>query len=150
MVFKPYKHRDYASTKDVVTRLIDQAGGVKRAAHILDRSSTQTTAYSDPDNDDQITLDMVRRLVETSGATAPAEDLAALAGGIFMSVHPEAGDCDTLLARSSKEWGDLCSLVLEAHAKGKTAKLERPDILKELDSLIRTLVSARTQINNER
>ena len=28
-MFRPYKPRDYASTKEVVTRTLDQAGGIK-------------------------------------------------------------------------------------------------------------------------
>ncbi len=149
-MFRPYKERRYFTTKEVVTRLFDQAGGIKRAAHILDRSPTQTTAYSDPGTTDEITYDMVRRLIESTGATAPVEDAAALAGGVFVPIMPEPGNFEHLIARSSKEWGEFIGLIVQAHAAGKIAKLERPDILKELDSLIRTLVSARSLIISER
>lgn len=70
-MFRPYKPRDYASTKEVVTRTLDQAGGIKKAAHLLGRSPTQTTAYSDPAAPDEISFDQVRRLVIATGAPTP-------------------------------------------------------------------------------
>lgn len=144
--FRPYKARPYFSTKDVVTRLLDEAGGIKRAAHILDRSPTQTTAYSDPGTADEITYDMVRRLVDSTGATAAAEDLAALAGGIFVPISHESGALEDLVAHSSREWGEFVALIISAHCAGKLSKLKRAEVLRELDSLIRTLVSVRGRI----
>jgi len=148
--FRPYKLREYATTKDVVTRLLDQAGGIKRSSHVLGRSPTQTTAYSDPATADEITYDMIRRLVDATGATAPAEDLAALARGIFVPVAPAPGNLEELVAHSSREWGEFVALIISATSAGKLQRLRRTEVLKELDSLIRTLVSVRTRIVNDR
>lgn len=147
MTFRPYKPRDYASTKEVVTRLLDQAGGIKKAAHLLGRSPTQTVAYSDPATPDEISFDQVRRLVSATGASAPAEDMAALALGVFVPVAAGVRSTfEDLVARSSTEWGEFISLLMRARADGKLDHLARRDILKELDGLIRSLVAARSQI----
>ena len=145
-MFRPYKPREYASTKEVITRALDQAGGIKRAAHLLGRSPTQTTAYSDPATPDEISFDQVRRLVSATGAPGPAEDLAALAGGVFVPIAACTEFFEDLVARSSTEWGEFVSLLMKAHSTGKLDPLARRDILKELDGLIRSLVAARSQI----
>lgn len=145
-MFRPYKPRDYASTKEVVTRALDQAGGIKKAAHLLGRSPTQTTAYSDPAAPDEISFDQMRRLVTATGAPAPAEDLAALAGGVFVPIAAGSESFEDLVARSSTEWGEFISLLMRARADDKLDHLGRRGILKELDSLIRSLVAARSQI----
>lgn len=142
-MFRPYKPRDYASTKEVITRALDQAGGIKRAAHLLGRSPTQTTAYSDPATPDEISFDQVRRLVSATGAPGPAEDLAALAGGVFVPIAACTESFEDLVARSSTEWGKFISLLMRARTDDHFA---RRDILKELDGLIRSLVAARSQI----
>lgn len=62
MAYAPTKPREYGSTKALVARLIDEAGGAKQAAFIVERASSQVYAYADPDVDAQISLDMARRL----------------------------------------------------------------------------------------
>ena len=149
MSFKPYKPRDYATTKEVVTRMLDQAGGVKKAAHLLDRSSTQTVSYSDPATSDEISFDQVRRLIEATGATAPAEDLASLSGGVFLPCDAPKEAFDHLVARSAQEWGEFIACVVKAHADKKIDQIERRDMQRDLDDLIRTLVAARCRVNNK-
>ncbi len=149
MSFKPYKPRDYSTTKEVVTRLLDQAGGVKKAAHLLDRSTTQTMAYSDPATSDEISFDQVRRLIEATGAAAPAEDLASLTGGVFLPCDAPKEAFDHLVAKSAKEWGEFIACVVKAHADGGLDQIERRDMLRDLDNLIRTLVAARCRVNSK-
>lgn len=147
--FQPYKARPYSSTKDVVTRLIDEAGGAKMAAHLLGCSPTQTVAYSDPATPEEMKLDQVRRLVSASGATAPAEDLAFLAGGIFLPMGSSEDCFASLAAHSASEYGEFATLVMQAMADGKIGKLEKQDVLRELDDLIRCLVHARAKLVSE-
>jgi hypothetical protein len=147
MSFRPYKPRSYATTKEVVTRVVDQAGGVKKVAHALDRSQSQTVAYTDPSLSDEITYAQIRRLTELTGVVVAAEDLAALAGGAFLPVPPEGQGFDLLVSRSAKEWGEFIANVLKCRADGKLDDAECRGLLKELDILIRTLVAVRCQVH---
>ncbi len=156
MSFKPYKPREYASTKDVVTRLIDQAGGIKRAAFVLERSPTQTLAYSDPATADQISFDQVRHLVAATDAIAAAEDLAALAGGVFLPAPAPNESFDMLAAEGARDWGEFTAALLRARAEKRLHKasddpvLKGGDLLRRLDKLINALATARASLHSHR
>lgn len=149
MTFRPYKPREYRSSKDVVTRLFDAVpGGLKRIALQLRRSPSQTQAYSDPACPDELTLDQARRLADVApGAAAVlADDLAGLAGGVFLpSVSPN-GHFERLVARGAKEWGEFVSAVVEALADGRLTPAERGAVIRELDEVLQALAAARAEL----
>jgi hypothetical protein len=135
------KVREPGSTKDVVTRTVEQAGA-KRAAFLLDRSKTTVYAYGDPDEPDQISFDQMRRLVAGSRATAPAEDLASLAGGFFVPGEIEEDCLHKLAARSVKEWGEAIAAIFAACQD----PARRSDALRELDEAMRAVVCVRVHL----
>lgn len=144
--FQPYKPRPVGSTKAVITELVSQSGGREEAADILERSVTQVASYTDPETKDQISYDQVRRLIRATKSTIPAEDLALLAGGIFLPMG-SSDDCfHTLTAQSALDYGRLTSAILEASADGKITHPEMRTILPKLDDLIRCLVHARAKL----
>jgi hypothetical protein len=145
--FRPVKPREYGTTEEVVSRLLAEAGGVKRAAHLIGLSATQVYAYADPQEEDQIGFDDVRRLVEASGSLAPAEDLAALAGGFVTRVEASEEALGVLLARSAREHGAAMALIVER--VGNAAELsqaDRAELERDLDHEIRALVAARRKL----
>jgi len=151
MSFKPVKPREYGTTKDVVSRLIAEAGGAKRAAHLIGLSATQVYAYSDPQEPDQITLDNVRRLVEASGSSAPAEDFSGLAGGFFTAVEASNESFAALMAREEREHGKAMASIVERlgwHDNGALKPPERAKLAREIDGMIRALVAARRKLED--
>lgn len=146
MRFRPYNRRPYGSTHAVVSDLLDEAGGVKKAAFLIGRTESQTLAYSDPAGDSHINLDMVRRLVMATGATAPAEDLAALAGGYFQPGKVEEREFPELVALTSAEWGAFCGMVIRALTDNRIDALERETCLRAMDVVIKAMVSARSKL----
>lgn len=148
MTFRPTKPREYGSTKDVISRLIDEGGGVKQAAFLLDRSLTQAYAYADPATPDQMSLDQARRLAAATGATAAARDFAALAGGIFMPLEPSADPLAELAAQSSEHTGGLMAALLRASADHKITAEEARGIITEADQLLRAVVALRAKLTS--
>ena len=149
MAFRPYKQREYGSTCDVVSRLLDQSGGAKHAAFLLDRSTTQAQSYSDPQTPDQISFDQVRRLTDATGAVAAAEDLAALADGVFTPLGPSEELLAVLLAKGETEHGKFLPRLVQqlgAHGAGQLGDVSRVALLKDLDAMIRAFVAARSKL----
>lgn len=147
MAYTPTKHREYGSTKALVARLIDDAGGAKQAAFIVERASSQVYAYADPDVDAQISLDMARRLTVSTGSKALAEDFAALAGGVFMPiVPPNAETLESLAATKAHEHGRMISSLFIAMADNHVSGDEARKLLVEADSNLRVLVAMRARL----
>lgn len=140
------KQRDYGSTKDIVTRLVDQAGGVKRSAFLLGRAASRVYELCDPARDDQMSFEAVRKLTEFTGATAAAEDLAALAAGAFMPIEPAADPLTELSAKSAEEHGELMGALMRAAADGSVNEYEARDLLKECDQHLRAVVALRAKL----
>jgi hypothetical protein len=146
MAYSPTKPRDYGSTKELVGRLIADAGGAKHAAFILERAASQVYAYADPDVDSQMTLDMARRLIAVTGSTALAEDLATLAGGVFMPMAPTTDALAELSAKSAEEHGDLMGALMRADRDGNIDASESRHLLKACDQHLRAVVALRAKL----
>jgi hypothetical protein len=144
--FRPYKPRPCYTTAGVISSLVDQAGGVKKAAFLIGRSESQALAYTDPATDSQISYDDVRRLVMATGASAPAEDLAALAGGHFSPSGEDHRTFSDLVALGADQWGSFLAKVIKAMADDTFDRTEQRACLQGLDVLIRAMVSARSKI----
>jgi hypothetical protein len=145
------KVRPFGSTADVVERTYNEMGGIKKVQHILkdsigvEKSQTQLYAYRDPDEHDQISYDLVRKLVRETGCLAPAEDMASLAGGFFVPSEVEESCIHTLTAKSAKEWGEAFASTVEAMhdpAKRSSARKEIRDLMHILACMDRLLDTA--------
>ena len=100
MSFNPLKRRAYGTTKAVISALFKQAGGVPKVMDILGLSRTRTYALSDPNDKACISFERVEMITRRTGATAAAEHLAYLAGGVylpgatFVKEHEDADEVD--------------------------------------------------------
>lgn len=148
MTFRPYKPgAGYATTKDVVSRLVDDGGGVKPSAFILERRERVVYDYCDRDSDTQMTFDQVRRLTAISGSAAAAEMLAADAGGVFMpGERLDTATFAELAAQVCGEHGAFSAAVCRAFGDGHVNAAERADVRRELDDLIRLAIAARARL----
>jgi hypothetical protein len=140
------KQRDYGTTKDIVTRLVDEAGGVKRAAFLLGRAVSRVYELCDPAREDQMSFEAVRKLTEFTGATAAAEDLAALAGGVFMPIEIDDGDLSRLAADKAHEHGRVTTQLFVALGDGNISPDEARDLLKHVDVELRALMAMRAKL----
>lgn len=148
MSLKPYKRGvAYAATKDIVVRLVDEAGGVKPAAFVLERRERQIYAYCDGDDEAQMNFDQVRRLTVMSGSAVAAEMLAADAGGKFVPGALDPASFAELAARVCGEHGAFATAAFRALSDGRICDDERPGVRRELDDLIRLAVAARTRLD---
>ena len=145
MTFTPTKPREPGTTKAAVSALYDQAGGIPKVAFLIGRSESVAHSYSDPEESTEISFDFVRRITLATGATAAAEDLAALIGGVFLPCRGDGETFAVLAAKSAKEWGEFTAMLLTATASGTLAQCE-PTIRRELDDVIRVLACARAQL----
>lgn len=146
MSFSPTKPREYGTTKELVARLIDEAGGVKRAAFLCGRAVSQVYAYADPAVEAQMSLDMARRLSVAARSTILADDAAAISGGVFMPVTPSNDPIAELSAKSAEEHGELMSALMRALSDGKITDIEARELLAELDENLRALVAMRAKL----
>jgi hypothetical protein len=140
------KQRDYGSTKDIVGRLVDEAGGVKRAAHLLDCSAAHVYAMCDPAREERMSFDAARKLTEFCGATAAAEDLAALAHGVFMPIEISDGDLPRIAADKAHEHGRVTTQLFVALGDGHVCQREARELLKQVDNELRALMTLRAKL----
>ncbi|WP_159728338.1 phage regulatory CII family protein [Methylosinus sp. Ce-a6] len=140
------KQRDYGTTKDIVTRLVDEAGGVKRSAFLLERAVSRLYELCDPASPDHMSYDFVRKLTEFCGATAAAEDLAALAGGVFMPIEIGDGDLPHIAADKAHEHGRVTTQLFVAMGDGDVSASEARDLLKQVDDELRALMAMRAKL----
>lgn len=146
MVYHPTKQREHGTTKAVVSRLIDDAGGAKNAAFIVERAASQVYAYADPDVDAQITLDMARRLAIASGSRALADDAAAMAGGVFMPIEVDEAEVTKLAAQRAHEHGRVTTQLFVSLADSKISPAEARDLMRRVDDELRALVGLRAHL----
>lgn len=143
--FKPVKPRDPELPKAAIGRMIGQAGGIKNACIVIGRSPSQTAAYTDEAVGDQMTFAQVVALT-TPASPACAEYLALRAGGVFLPIEPPDGDIGAHTACSIKQSGEACAEIVQAMRDGRIDAAERPNVVRELDEAIRTLVQLRLAV----
>lgn len=143
--FKPVKPQDPELPKAAIARLFDQSGGVKNACIIIGRSPAQTYAYADPAVSDEMTFAHVVALTSPV-APACAEYLALRAGGVFVPIAAGEGDIGEHTAESIKQSGEACAEIVQAMRDGMIDTAERPNVIRELDEAIRTLVQLRLAV----
>lgn len=134
----------YDSAAAVVARSYDQLGGVKRAMAAMGRKASQAYAYAD--GEQQMPFDCARALA-AAGATAPAEDLAALANGMFVPL-PDAsrGELAAKASALAIEAGQTMAKVIAALSDGKVTPDEARELLRECDETMSAAAYLRAEI----
>lgn len=153
MSFKPVKIRDYGTSKGVISRLFKQAGGVPAVMELLGLSRTRVYAFADPNEQSQISYDRVVTVTRETGATAAAEQLAHLAGGVFLPVEPSETDPDwhQIAARASTRSADsisnlMRSLSPESATPGEITAEEAHVLIEKVDRQFKILALKRQML----
>jgi len=151
MSFNPVKVRRYGEPKEVVARVFEEVGGIPKVMELLDLSRTRVYALADPDSTNEISYTRVATLTE-AGATAAAQHLAALAGGIFLPIE-KAGDANwlALAGEASRRNARNISALMESlseteRSPGRIDQDEARDILKVLDEQLGVLAVQRAKL----
>jgi hypothetical protein len=151
MAFNPVKERPYGEPKEVVARLFEEAGGVPTVMEVLELSRTRVYALADPDSSNEISYARVAKLTET-GATAAAQHLAALAGGLFLPVDKaDSADWLSLAGEASRRNARNIAALMEslsetARSPGEVDQQEARDLLKILDEQLGVLAMQRAKL----
>ncbi len=152
MAFNPVKQRPYGEPKEVVARLFEEVGGIPKVMELLDLSRTRVYALADPDSTNEISYTRVCTLTE-DGATAAAQHLAALAGGLFVPLD-KAEDADWLALageasrRNARNIAALMESLSEtARSPGEVDQQEARDLLKILDEQLGVLAMQRAKLS---
>ena len=132
---------DYEATSGVIERLVRDAGGAKRAAFLLGlKNEFSIYPMINPDKPDQMSFDRVRRLTEVTGSPEAAQDLARLAGGVFLPTSSDAS-MRQLATLTAQEFGKYSALLIDAFADGVVDASESASLLPEIDRLITVLLT---------
>lgn len=151
MSFNPVKIRRYGEPKEVVARVFEEVGGIPQVMELLDLSRTRVYALADPDSSNEISYTRMATLTE-AGATAGAQHLAALAGGIFLPIEKAddanwlalAGDASQSSARNISALME--SLSETERSPGRIDRDEAREILKVLDEQLAVLAVQRAKL----
>jgi hypothetical protein len=115
MSFTPIKPRAYGSPKAAVAKLFEAAGGAGEVMAALGLSRTRVYAFTDPQDDSEISFTRVCALTEARRATPAAEHLAALAGGLFLPLKPAVeADWHEMAGTASRRSAQTIATLLEA------------------------------------
>lgn len=151
MAFNPVKERRYGEPKEVVARVFEEVGGIPEVMTLLELSRTRVYALADPDSSNEISYTRMARLTE-AGATAAAQHLAALAGGIFLPVD-KAADANWLSLAGEASRGNARNIAALMDSLGETERSpgvvdqqEAREILKLLDAQLGTLALQRAKL----
>lgn len=151
MAFNPVKERRYGEPKEVVARMFEEVGGIPEVMNLLELSRTRVYALADPDSSNDISYARIATLTE-AGATAAAQHLAALAGGIFIPID-KAEDANwlSLAGEASRRNARNISALMESlgeteRSPGVVDQQEAREILKLLDEQLGTLALQRAKL----
>ena len=152
MAFNPVKQRPYGEPKEVVARLFEEVGGIPKVMELLDLSRTRVYALADPDSTNEISYTRVCTLTE-DGATAAAQHLAALAGGLFVPLE-KADDADwlALAGEASRRNARNIAALMESLSETERSpdevdQQEARDLLKILDEQLGVLAMQRAKLS---
>lgn len=140
MPFNPLKRRKYGSTKAVISELFKQVGGIPKAMELLNLGRTRTYDFTDPNKDAELSFERIEMLTRESKASAAAEHLAHLAGGVFLPIDTldEEVDWHSIASRASMKnaaniGGILKSLGPNSDTPGEISSNEARELIKKLD-----------------
>jgi hypothetical protein len=146
--FKPMKPRTPGSLHHALTRAINEVGGLPAAADLIQRQENWVYKAADPDVDERrkatLSYEEARTLTR-SGATALAEDLALLAGGVFLPPVSETAPhaLQLAVAKYAMESGEALAEIIRRAADGDFSQTDATSSLKEIDDALRALMSIR-------
>ena len=146
--FRPTKPRKHGSLHDALSRAIDQIGGLDEAADVIQRKPGWLYTAADPDVERRrkATLSYEEaRIMSRGGATALAEDLALLSGGVFLPPVPMAvpSAIQSALAAYAAESGQAIAEIIKGAADGTFCDRDAEAALKEIDEALRALMTVR-------
>lgn len=151
MAFNPVKVRHYGEPKEVVARVFEEVGGIPRVMELLDLSRTRVYALADPDSTNEISYTRIATLTE-AGASAAAQHLAALAGGIFLPIE-KADDANwlALAGEASRRNALNISALMDSLSEtekspGRIDREEARAILRVLDEQLGVLAVQRAKL----
>ncbi len=148
MSFRPTKPRRHGSLHAALSRAIDQIGGLDDAAELIQRPSAWLYTAADPDverrKQAKLSYEEARTL-SREGATALAEDLSLLAGGVFLPPIPSTAPAalQAALAAYVSESGEAIAEVIRRAADGVFDRKDAESALKEIDEALRALMGVR-------
>jgi len=145
---KPYKPRAHGTLPLALTTTINQVGGLPAAADLIQRSESWLYAAADPDVDRRREAKLSyeeARTLSRAGATALAEDLALLAGGLFLPPVPDTAPeaLQMAVAAYAKESGEVLAEIIRRAADGDFSPRDATAALKEIDEALRALMAVR-------
>lgn len=150
--FKPIKPRAYGSTKELVGRALDQAGGIDEACVILDRGKSTVYGFTDDgEPHSNLTFDGARRLTKLGNVTALAEDLAQLAGGVFVPLSAPEGlmTWPDVGAVTSSEFSQFAQVLFRALRDHQIDPVERARLKRETHDVLRVFAGALAKLEEE-
>lgn len=146
--FRPFKPRRPGTLHHAATRAINEVGGLAATADLLQRSEGWVYTAADPDverrREAKLSYEDARTL-SRAGATAFAEDLALLAGGVFLPPLPDCAPHALQMAVASyaSESGEALAEIIRRAADGDFSQTDAEASLKEIDDAMRALMGVR-------
>jgi hypothetical protein len=119
---------------------------------VLDRSRSTVYEYTEETKPlSHLSYDGARRLTRLAGVTVFAEDMAALAGGIFAPIAREDGASRTwsdLGGIATAEFAQFIQVLLRSLTDSKIDARERARLKREVDDVIRIMAEARAKLES--
>ena len=142
--FNPVKPRALGTPKAAVCELIAQAGGIPRVMVKLGIGQSDAYAVTDPQSPKELSFARVAALTAPD-ATAGAEYLVNLAGGVFLPIPRPDSEAAELTADAMREFGEASADLVQKLAGGLTSQ-EARSALGPIDEALRALVQLRQAI----
>lgn len=146
--YRPTKPRAPGTAAAALTRVYNEVGGIAVAADLIQRSESWLYTAADPDverrREAKLSYEEARTL-SRAGAGALAEDLALLAGGLFLPPVPDTAPhaLQAAVAAYATESGEALGEIIRRAADGDFSPRDATAALKEIDDALRALMSVR-------
>lgn len=139
-----YKPRLPGSLDEVLSRSFSQAGGVKAVADVLPGRTAKrlyeaASPDADPGRETHLLYAEARLLTRAMGGrvTAMAEDMALLAGGVFLpGLNDGMGSVGAQAGRFGREVGEAMAAVFTALEDGTITRAEAQEALPQVREAI--------------
>lgn len=149
--FKPYKRREHGTLHATLQRAVDELGGAEKAGDVIRRAPDWVYSATDPFRAEgkKATLTWAdARDLARAGATSIAEDMALLAGGVFMPPVPASAPCALhgVLATYLTEHAQAVSEVIQRAADGVVDVEDAKASLPEIDEALQAFMALRAMM----
>lgn len=143
--FNPVKPRPIGTAKAAVCDLVAQAGGIEHVMVKLQIGKSDAYAYTDPQSPKEMAFARVAALTGPT-ATAGAEYLAQLAGGLFVPVPSATTPIGHLTAAAVRSHGTAAAALVDALADNNLSPDEAKAALPVLEDALRALAQLRSTV----